>query len=47
MSVSRSKQSLPGYEGCGTLVIDYQMHSGSRNGKNYPGTHRRGFLPDN
>lgn len=47
MTVTRNNQNLPGYEGYGTLIIDYQMHSGSRNGKNYAGTNRRGFLPDN
>ena len=47
MSVTKNNQSLPGYENCTTLVIDYQMHSGTRNDKNYPGTNRRGYLPDN
>lgn len=29
-----------------TIVINYTMHAGKRNGKNYPGTTRVGYLPD-
>lgn len=36
-----------GYENCGAIVINYKMHSGTRNGKPYPGTHRTAYLPNN
>lgn len=32
--------------GPGTIVINYNMKSGVRKGKNYPGTSRTGYLPD-
>ena len=35
-------QSYP----AGTIVIQYQMHAGTRNGKPYPGTARTAYLPD-
>ena len=36
-----------GFEDCGTIVIDYSMHSGKRGAISFPGTHRTGYLPDN
>ncbi|NWU62752.1 DTX3L ligase, partial [Pterocles burchelli] len=45
--------SLPGYPGCDTIEITYDMHSGiqTRNhpnpGKPYSGTSRTAYLPDN
>ena len=36
-----------GYNDCGTIVIDYNMHSGKRGTINFPGTHRTAYLPDN
>ena len=30
----------------GTIIINYNMHAGIRNGKNFPGTSRTGYLPD-
>lgn len=29
-----------------TIVINYNMYAGKRNGKNYPGTTRTAYLPD-
>ncbi|KAK3095405.1 hypothetical protein FSP39_014280 [Pinctada imbricata] len=45
--------SLPGYERCGTIVIDYKFPDGIQKenhpnpGKRYKGTNRRAYLPDN
>ena len=36
-----------GYPDCGTIVIDYSMHSGKRGAISFPGTHRTAYLPDN
>jgi len=37
-----------GYHGCGTIVIEYHFPSGKLpNGKNYSGTSRVAYLPDN
>ncbi|XP_036299731.1 E3 ubiquitin-protein ligase DTX3L [Pipistrellus kuhlii] len=53
MSVRYTRDSLPGYETCGSIVIDYNMRGGTqteehpRPGMNYSGTHRTAFLPDN
>lgn len=38
--------TLPGY-GSGAIIINYNMYAGVRNGKNYPGTTRVGYLPNN
>ena len=35
----------PGYPP-GTIIISYNMFAGQRNGKNFPGTSRTGYLPD-
>lgn len=46
-------RSLPGYEGCGTIVICYNVPPGiqqnghSNPGQNYDGTDRKAYLPDN
>ncbi|XP_036059408.1 E3 ubiquitin-protein ligase DTX3L [Onychomys torridus] len=53
MTFSTLRQSLPGYEDCGTIVIHYNMKSGIQTnehpnpGKSYPGTHRTAYLPNN
>ena len=48
MSVSTQKNThCDGYYDCGTIVINYNMHSGQRKGISFPGTHRRAYLPDN
>ncbi|XP_034371293.1 E3 ubiquitin-protein ligase DTX3L [Arvicanthis niloticus] len=53
MTHAIQKESLPGYEGCGTIVIHYIMSAGTQTnkhpspGKAYPGTHRIAYLPDN
>ena len=36
-----------GYPDCGTIVIQYHMHSGKRGDINFPGTSRSAYLPDN
>lgn len=36
-----------GYPECGTIIINYSMHSGKRGDINFPGTHRAAYLPDN
>lgn len=47
------KDSLPGYEGCGTIVIQYSFGDGIQTkehpnpGKAYSGTCRVAYLPDN
>ncbi len=46
MTVTIDKyQKCNGYP-AGTIVINYNMFAGTRNGKNYPGTSRTGYLPD-
>jgi len=30
----------------GTIIINYHMNGGNRNGKHYPGTSRTGYLPN-
>ncbi|XP_013419977.1 uncharacterized protein LOC106180514 isoform X2 [Lingula anatina] len=53
MSVSYERESLPGYEGSDTIVIDYDFPSGKQKeehpnpGEPYKGTRRRAFLPNN
>lgn len=53
MTHSISMKSLPGYEYCGTIVIQYQMKGGLQTedhpnpGKPYTGTQRTAYLPDN
>lgn len=52
MSVTRSWQSLPGYEHCGSIAVDYVFASGIQGpehpnpGKQYRGTARTAYLPD-
>jgi len=36
-----------GYPNCDTIVIDYNMFSGIRDGKRFPSTYRCAYLPDN
>ena len=48
MEISLSKNMhCQGYENCGTIVINYHMYGGSKNGRPYPGTHRTAYLPNN
>ncbi|XP_058411904.1 E3 ubiquitin-protein ligase DTX3L-like [Diceros bicornis minor] len=53
MHVTVMRQSLPGYESCGSIVIDYIMEGGVQTkqhpnpGKRYSGVHRTAYLPDN
>lgn len=53
MAHTIQKDSLPGYEGCGTIVIQYSFRDGIQTkehpnpGKAYSGTHRVAYLPDN
>ncbi|XP_068740701.1 probable E3 ubiquitin-protein ligase DTX3 [Montipora capricornis] len=45
-------QSVPGYEGYGTIIINYSFSSGIQGrehpnpGQNYSGTNRQAYLPD-
>ncbi|XP_064155049.1 probable E3 ubiquitin-protein ligase DTX3 [Anguilla rostrata] len=51
MKVTRSWEHLPGFESCGTIVIDYHFPAGIQEaghpnpGQLYAGTSRRAFLP--
>ena len=48
MSVKISEKiHCSGYEDVGTIVIDYDIFQGKRNGKNFPSTQRRAYLPNN
>ncbi|XP_049978353.1 E3 ubiquitin-protein ligase DTX3L-like [Alexandromys fortis] len=53
MTFTTSRQSLPGHEDCGTIVIQYIIESGIQTdehpnpGKPYSGTRRTAYLPDN
>ncbi|KAM6223950.1 E3 ubiquitin-protein ligase DTX3L [Rhynchocyon petersi] len=53
MNITSTKSSLPGFESCGTIVIDYSMKGGIQTedhpnpGRPYPGTHRTAYLPNN
>ncbi|XP_017656054.1 E3 ubiquitin-protein ligase DTX3L isoform X2 [Nannospalax galili] len=53
MTYSVLRQSLPGYGHCGTIMIRYNMRSGTQTkehpnpGKPYVGTQRTAYLPDN
>ena len=47
MTVNVDKNTkCQGYN-CGTITIQYNFKGGVRNGKNFPGTSRTGYLPDN
>jgi len=52
MTVHKTKESLPGYEGSGTITIHYNFPSGVQGaehpnpGKRYPPTYRVAYLPD-
>ena len=35
-----------GYEKYGTIIINYRMSSGTKNGIHFPHTHRTAYLPD-
>lgn len=53
MKVTYVKHSLPGYEGCGSIVIEYKMNGGVQTkehpnpGISYFGIQRTAYLPDN
>ncbi|XP_046513660.1 E3 ubiquitin-protein ligase DTX3L isoform X1 [Equus quagga] len=53
MTVAVTSNSLPGYESCGSIVIDYFMKGGIQTkehpnpGRRYVGIHRTAYLPDN
>ncbi|KAJ8265476.1 hypothetical protein COCON_G00145750 [Conger conger] len=53
MEVTRNWERLPGFESCGTIVIDYRFPAGIQEaghpnpGRRYAGTSRRAFLPAN
>ncbi|XP_053519028.1 E3 ubiquitin-protein ligase DTX3L isoform X2 [Artibeus jamaicensis] len=53
MTFQVQKYSLPGYESCGSIVINYDMKGGIQTeehpnpGKPYAGTWRTAYLPDN
>ncbi|XP_038202199.1 E3 ubiquitin-protein ligase DTX3L [Arvicola amphibius] len=53
MTYTTSRQSLPGYADCGSIVIQYIIESGIQTdehpnpGKPYHGTQRTAYLPDN
>ncbi|XP_030276932.1 uncharacterized protein LOC115583862 isoform X2 [Sparus aurata] len=53
MSSYKRTPSLPGFEDCGTIVIDYYIPSGKQTerhpnpGQRYHGTSRTAYLPDN
>ncbi|GLD47263.1 E3 ubiquitin-protein ligase DTX3L-like isoform X1 [Lates japonicus] len=53
MSWTRNSLTLPGFPGCGTIVIDYYIPSGTQTekhpkpGQYYSGINRRAYLPDN
>ncbi|XP_035949620.1 E3 ubiquitin-protein ligase DTX3L [Halichoerus grypus] len=53
MTVTVLSSSLPGYESCGSIVIEYNMKGGIQTkehpnpGKKYSGVQRRAYLPDN
>uniref|UniRef100_M3Y053 E3 ubiquitin-protein ligase n=3 Tax=Mustela TaxID=9665 RepID=M3Y053_MUSPF len=53
MTVTVLKDSLPGYESCGSIMITYNMKGGIQTkehpnpGKKYNGLQRRAYLPDN
>ena len=36
-----------GYERVGTIIIEYNLYSGKKNGKPFHGTRRVAYLPDN
>ena len=36
-----------GYDDCGTIIISYNMKSGTRGDISFPSTHRTAYLPDN
>ncbi|XP_041620418.1 E3 ubiquitin-protein ligase DTX3L isoform X1 [Vulpes lagopus] len=53
MTFTLLKDSLPGYESCGSIVIDYNMKGGIQTkehpnpGKKYSGVQRTAYLPNN
>ncbi|XP_067287582.1 E3 ubiquitin-protein ligase DTX3L [Pseudorasbora parva] len=53
MTVNKSRSSLSGYPGCGTIEINYSIPGGIQTekhpnpGKPYHGANRRAYLPDN
>ncbi|XP_004392002.1 PREDICTED: E3 ubiquitin-protein ligase DTX3L [Odobenus rosmarus divergens] len=53
MTVTVLRDALPGYESCGSIVIEYNMKGGIQTeehpnpGKKYSGVQRRAYLPDN
>ncbi|KAL5489634.1 hypothetical protein EMCRGX_G018750 [Ephydatia muelleri] len=53
MNIEHERTSLPGYYGCGTIVITYYIPDGTQGpqhpnpGQRYTGTHRTAYLPDN
>ena len=53
MNHHTSLLSLPGYEGCGSITINYHIPSGIQGpnhpnpGKRFTGTSRTAYLPDN
>ena len=53
MKVIRDKSHLPGYKGCGTIIISYNIPSGKQTaehphpGRHYSGDSRTAYLPDN
>jgi deltex-like protein len=47
MIIEIDKNSCAGFPDVGTIVIGYSMESGVRNGKQFKGTFREAYLPDN
>ncbi|XP_042301494.1 E3 ubiquitin-protein ligase DTX3L isoform X2 [Sceloporus undulatus] len=53
MDILKSRQSLPGYEGSGTITITYTIPDGIQTaahpnpGRRFSGAHRIAYLPDN
>jgi len=47
MNYTTINSPCKGYEGCGTIMIEYYFPSGKTNGEWYDGTQRTAYLPDN
>ena len=53
MTSTKEQSSLPGFQGCGTIVITYHFRGGFQGarhpnpGQRYSGTTRSAYLPDN
>jgi deltex len=53
MTHSKNSSSLPGYPKCGTITVNYSFPNGTQGpehphpGRQYTGTSRTGYLPDN